>query len=582
MQRPRKVLQQRRATSSKVGILSRKHLYFKTSLLFLSWGVFFFLFSLINKGSIYRGVLGALVEDSNRYQAPADSCTSSMSDDALAMSKSIPTYDVQEIPSSGSHTVRQAHGDYVGDDNESNIPPSPGKDFNAKEIPSLNVKTASTTPSQKNGRISRVAPGLDEFKSKAFTAKERSTTSQTGTVVHRVEPNGREYNYASSAKGAKVLAFNKEAKGASNILDKDNDKYLRNPCSAEEKYVVIELSEETLVDSFEIVNFEHYSSNLKDFELLSSLVYPTDSWVKLGNFTAQNMKHAQRFILPEPKWARYLKLSLLSHYGSEFYCTLSIVEVYGVDAVERMMEDLISVENKKQELEEQIFEQIPIQALKDEEHLHEELLPETDYVLKKESSNAKASRESVVDSVESRPSLVGRMPGDTVLKTLMQKVQSLDVNFSILELYLEELNSRYGHTFKELDDDIGKKDALLEKVGLQINNLQKDRDMIANEIDDLLSWKFAVTSQLDHLVKQSDVLRLEIEVIRNHEVDVENRGLLVIFVSFILGCVASCKLFMDMFIFICRGHDSENFCRTSYAWLVLLFSSSVIIIILVV
>ena len=140
------------------------------------------------------------------------------------------------------------------------------------------------------------------------------------------------------------MASNKESKGASNILGKDKDKYLRNPCSAEEKFVVIELSEETLVVTIEIENSEHYSSNPKEIELLGSLVFPTDDWVKLGNFTAANVKHAQRFALDEPKWLRYLKLNLLSHYGTEFYCTLSVVEVYGVDAVERMLEDLISVQ----------------------------------------------------------------------------------------------------------------------------------------------------------------------------------------------------------------------------------------------
>ncbi|XWS38211.1 hypothetical protein CRYUN_Cryun19dG0111100 [Craigia yunnanensis] len=73
-----------------------------------------------------------------------------------------------------------------------------------------------------------------------------------------------EYNYASAMRGAKVVAHNKEAKGANNILGKYHDKYLRNPRSVE------------------------------------------------GN-----------------------------HYGSEFYRTLSVVEVYGVDAIERMLEDLV-------------------------------------------------------------------------------------------------------------------------------------------------------------------------------------------------------------------------------------------------
>ncbi|KAG0501757.1 hypothetical protein HPP92_001829 [Vanilla planifolia] len=306
----------------------------------------FLLVSMINHGDGYQDVVEVVIDESNLYTTPPESFSDLKFDDSLAITEAASSSDKQGTPVSASHTLRQSQEVHIEGDVEA---PSSGVKPAAKEIPDMNVKNDVVAASQKIGRIPRASPpGIDEYKSKAFTTKERSTTGQTGTVVHRMEPSGIEYNYASAAKGAKVLAFNKEAKGASNILDKDKDKYLRNPCSAEEKYVVIELSEETLVDSLQIANFEHYSSNLKEFELLSSLVYPTDSWVKLGNFTAQNAKHAQRFVLPEPNWARYLKLNLLSHHGSEFYCTLSVVEVYGVDAVERMLEDLISVENKSQ------------------------------------------------------------------------------------------------------------------------------------------------------------------------------------------------------------------------------------------
>ncbi|XP_022958023.1 SUN domain-containing protein 5-like [Cucurbita moschata] len=177
---------------------------------------------------------------------------------------------------------------------------------------------------------------LDEFRNITMKDKEGDMPDQLVNITHRLEPDGSDYNYASSSKGAKVVAHNKEAKGACNILGKDHDKYLRNPCSVGEKYVVIELSEETLVDAV----IEHYSSNFKAFNLSGSLSYPTETWPKLGNVVAANVKHAQVFKLPEPKWVRYLKLDVLSHYGSEFYCTMSIVEVYGVDVMERMLEDL--------------------------------------------------------------------------------------------------------------------------------------------------------------------------------------------------------------------------------------------------
>ncbi|KAI3929353.1 hypothetical protein MKX01_006589 [Papaver californicum] len=168
--------------------------------------------------------------------------------------------------------------------------------------------------------------------------KVEEVDCQLGNITHRLEPDGTEYNYASASKGAKVLGHNKETKGASNILGKDQDKYLRNPCFVGDKFVVIELYEETLVDAIKLANFEHHSSNFKDFEFSGSLTYPTETWTPLGKFVAANVKHAQRFMLTEPKWLRYMRLKLLSHYGSEFYCTLG---------VERVLKDQASLGNKE-------------------------------------------------------------------------------------------------------------------------------------------------------------------------------------------------------------------------------------------
>ncbi|CAO2834416.1 unnamed protein product [Amaranthus hypochondriacus] len=333
----------------------------------------------------------------------------------------------------------------------------------------------------KTERLSRTVPrGLEEFKKKALNSSSTNVSGATGNVIHRMEPGGGEYNYASAAKGAKVLDSNKEAKGASNILNKDKDKYLRNPCSAEGKFVVIELSEETLVDMIEIANFEHYSSNLKDFELLGSQVYPTQIWEKLGNFSAGNVKHAQRFALSVPKWVRYLKLNILSHYGSEFYCTLSSVEVYGVDAVERMLEDLINVpDHHRYENKEPAVDQEPTAHVAEST----ESGPNQDNPIENETAGGKNSKHSETidgspDHVEDKRHQVSRMPGDTVLKILMQKVRTLDLSLSVLERYLEEVNSRYTNIFKEFDNELDEKELLLEKTRLDLKNVLDSKDVI--------------------------------------------------------------------------------------------------------
>lgn len=439
----------------------------------------------------------------------------------------------------------------------------------------------------KPARLARVVPpGLDEFKTRAIAERGKDASSQTGHVIHRREPSGQLYNYASAAKGAKVLDFNKEAKGASNILDKDKDKYLRNPCSVEGKYVIIELSEETLVDTIAIANFEHYSSNLKEFEMLSSLIYPTENWETLGRFTVANAKHAQSFTFPEPKWARYLKFNLLSHYGSASYCTLSMLEVYGMDAVEKMLENLIPVENKNAESDDKLkepIEQLPLKEPSGGKDSSQEPLDEDEFELEDDKPNGDSSRNGVHDQiVETRTLQAGRIPGDTVLKILMQKVQSLDVSFSVLERYLEELNSRYGQIFKDFDSDIDSKDALLQKIKLELKELQSSKNDFARDIESILSWKSVASSQLDQLLLDNVILRSEYERFRDKQVDLENRSFVVIFLCFIFGCLAIAKLSIGMIFNICRLYDFEKFDRVKSGWLVLLLSSCIVASILVI
>ncbi|KAL1833619.1 hypothetical protein ACET3Z_003270 [Daucus carota] len=432
----------------------------------------------------------------------------------------------------------------------------------------------------KTERLSHaVPPGLDEFKQKALNSKSKTVNDQAGGIKHRVEPGGTDYNYASASKGAKVLAYNKEAKGASNILGRDKDKYLRNPCSAEEKFVVIELSEETLVDTIQIANFEHYSSNLKEFELSSSLVYPTDTWGKLGNFTAANAKHAQRFVLQEPKWVRYLKLNLLSHYGSGFYCTLSVVEVYGVDAVEKMLEDLVSVSADKVSSEQK---SVPTKQVVTEGDQYHDIAEEVESKQPLENSDVKqegALMDKPDPTEDTRHQQVSRMPGDSVLKILMQKVRSLDVNLSVLERFLEELTSRYGNILKDIDKEIGEKDVLMEKVRADIRSLFDHKESMTKEVEDLVSWKSFVSIQLEDMVKGNAMLRLEVEKVRQRQIHMENKGIVVFLVCIVFGVLAISRLFIDVLLSFYRSQP-RKFCSERSSWFFVLLCSCTIIIII--
>ncbi|ERM99711.1 hypothetical protein AMTRI_Chr11g101750 [Amborella trichopoda] len=459
---------------------------------------------------------------------------------------------------------------------------------------SSELKVEESRGAQKSNRLSHVATlALNEFKSKAINSKGQSESGRRKGIVHRLEPGGKEYNYAASSKGAKVLAYNKEAKGASNILNKDKDKYLRNPCSADNKFVIIELSEETLVDTIDIANFEHYSSNVKDFEIHSSLVYPTEAWMPLGTFQAGHVKHAQRFPLPEPKWARYLKLDMISHHGSEFYCTLSAIEVYGVDAIESMLDEMRNSENgfASEELPESRSGSIQVEPPDSGE---DELTQLFDGV---EGSSVKVSGSQQGDiDHESRPdgpgskkemlkkNMVGRMPGDTVLKILMQKVRSLELNFSVLERFLEELNNRYGIVFKDFDGEITEKALALDNIKSQVNDLMQIKEISVKDIRKLISWKSVISSQVEKMARDNELLRLQFEEAQAELVDIENRSLAVLFTSFVFVLFAALRLFIGMIsrIFYRKHDQSKQFCKTSSAWFFVILSSTIVAFILLI
>ena len=72
-------------------------------------------------------------------------------------------------------------------------------------------------------------------------------------------------------------------------------------------------------------------------------------WQTLGHFAAEDEYGAQEFVIPNPDFAKFLKVMVVSHHGSEFYCTLSEVRVYGATIVESMkgdMEDVGKVRNE--------------------------------------------------------------------------------------------------------------------------------------------------------------------------------------------------------------------------------------------
>ncbi|KAF7668518.1 hypothetical protein LDENG_00009040 [Lucifuga dentata] len=192
-------------------------------------------------------------------------------------------------------------------------------------------------------------PTFDEWKKQVMEVeKEKSLslhTSANGSPhpVKKVQKNFKN-NYASVECGAKILSANNEAKSTSAILMENMDLYMLNPCS-NKIWFVIELCEPIQVKQLDIANFELFSSTPKDFLVSISDRYPTNKWVKLGTFHARDERTVQSFPLDEQLYAKYVKMfikyikvELLSHFGSEHFCPLSLIRVFGTSMVEEYEE----------------------------------------------------------------------------------------------------------------------------------------------------------------------------------------------------------------------------------------------------
>ncbi|MCJ8731211.1 hypothetical protein PDJAM_G00196750 [Pangasius djambal] len=179
-------------------------------------------------------------------------------------------------------------------------------------------------------------PTFDEWKKIMMEVEnEKSQTTHTSSqggssAVKKVQ---KTTNYASVECGAKILASNPEAKSTSAILMENVDVYMLNPCS-NKIWFVIELCQPIQVKQLDIANFELFSSTPKDFLVSISDRYPTNKWAKLGTFHARDERTVQSFPLDEHLYAKYVKVELLSHFGSEHFCPLSLLRVFGTSMME--------------------------------------------------------------------------------------------------------------------------------------------------------------------------------------------------------------------------------------------------------
>ncbi|KAF7507253.1 hypothetical protein GJ744_010811 [Endocarpon pusillum] len=162
------------------------------------------------------------------------------------------------------------------------------------------------------------------------------------------------FNYASFDCAATILKTNAKASGSSAVLVENKDSYMLNECSVENKFLILELCEDILIDTIVLANFEFFSSIFRTFRVSITDRYPVkpEKWKVLGTFEARNTREVQAFLVENPLiWTKFVRIEFLTHYGNEFYCPVSLVRVHGTTMLEdyRHDEDTNKAEDRDDE-----------------------------------------------------------------------------------------------------------------------------------------------------------------------------------------------------------------------------------------
>ncbi|ORX71673.1 hypothetical protein BCR32DRAFT_211221, partial [Anaeromyces robustus] len=293
-------------------------------------------------------------------------------------------------------------------------------------------------------------------------------------------------NYASSDCAAILLKSNKEAKYANSILNEKKDSYMINECSAKNKFVIIELCNDILIDAVVIGNFELFSSTIKLFKisLANKFNYHNNEWTTLAYFQADNSRDIQVFKVNNPvMYARYVRIDFISNYGFESFCPISLLRIHGITMMEEYKADEYpditissnNINNKNDEIND--FKE---QSLSDDNK--QQINFHLDYL---RSKYKKSKEEEETSKIQ-----------ENVYKTIMRRLTVLENNSTASIIYLEEQSKMLNHYFnviQRLQNLLPLESLTDENIGVAsasaVENLQT---YLENVIKDMVNKKLIV------------------------------------------------------------------------------------------
>lgn len=189
-----------------------------------------------------------------------------------------------------------------------------------------------------NSKEAHDIPSFSEWTQKQLEEAEKKEKVNSSTNSQNVVKNTnnlklRSKNYASPDCGAKIIAANPEAISPGSVLSPSRDEYKLNTCTSR-IWFIVELCEAIQAKKIDLANFELFSSSPKDFIVSVSDRFPSRDWSSVGQFSAKDERDVQSFNLHPHLFGKFMKFEMLSHYGSEHFCPISLFRVYGTSEFE--------------------------------------------------------------------------------------------------------------------------------------------------------------------------------------------------------------------------------------------------------
>jgi len=104
-------------------------------------------------------------------------------------------------------------------------------------------------------------------------------------------------------------------KNPKSLLSSSRDEYLIIPdCKNDStNVVIITLSEDVVLDTILITNYEDFSDELQEIILTGSIEFPTEKWVTLGNIYPSQANKLE-IQIQNNRMIRYLKVQLIGSH----------------------------------------------------------------------------------------------------------------------------------------------------------------------------------------------------------------------------------------------------------------------------